>query len=49
MRVDSLEDVEEIPEHAYDIGFNDYYKVSGSVVAVPNKTVVPDSWTLISE
>lgn len=49
MKVDSVEEVNSIPEHAYNIGFNDIYETpDNQTVAVPDGTKVPDGWELIS-
>ena len=47
--VENVEDVEKIPDHHYNIGFNDYYEVCGDIVAVPNGVSVPDGWELVAD
>lgn len=50
MKVESVEEVEQIPEHCYKVGFNDYYITpEGKRVSVPNGTEVPDEWELIAD
>ena len=47
--VKTVEDAEQIPDHHYNVGFNDYYETEeGEHVSVPDGTEVPDEWTLVS-
>jgi len=49
-KVESESEVEQIPDHYYGHGFNDYYITdNGNEVAVPNDFGVPDSWVLLCD
>ena len=47
--VESVEDVAQIPDHHFDVGFSEYYMVDDEIVAVPSGTSVPDEWKLVCD
>ena len=47
--VESVEDVAQIPDHYFDMGFSEYYMVDGEIVTVPGGTNVPEEWELVAD
>ena len=47
--VESVEDVAQIPDHHFDVGFSEYYMVDDEIVAVPSGTSVPEEWELVGD
>lgn len=47
--VEIVEDVAQIPDHYFDVGFSEYYMVDDEIVAVPRGASVPDEWELVGD